>query len=241
MRCGLEKIWCGLPDETTSGTAKRRITAVTKEDAKNAIAEGKRVEKMVAEVEELDATTDGLDKKAGAMRKEVDVAFLPATLKAELRARVDGIQKKANEAKKAALAKRVDQVLNDLKADVESAVADGTRALVLNVDIGADSKASQKVMNAVKKIAPEIAFLGLSEEEPGSGGKLMAFSLVPDALVESGLKADEWVRGTLEVCGGRGGGRPVSAQGQAPECSDIDAVFEAANSFAASKVEAEVS
>jgi alanyl-tRNA synthetase len=112
---------------------------------------------------------------------------------------------------------------------------------VLNVDIGADSKASQKIVNAVKKIAPDMAFLGLSEEEQGSGGKVMAFAVVPDYLVEAGLKADEWVRSSLEGCGGRGGGKAGNAQGQAVECSDVEAVVAAANSFAKSKVEAEVS
>ncbi|KAL3912205.1 MAG: hypothetical protein SGILL_006977 [Bacillariaceae sp.] len=230
-----------LVEETAVAKGIRRITAVTRESAKEAIAEGEKMEALVAELEKLDAETDGLDKKAGAMRKDVDEAFLSATLKAKLRSRIEGVQKKATEAKKAALAKRVNIVLKDVKADVEAALADNIRTLVLNVDIGADSKASQQVINSVKKIAPEMAFMGLSEEDAGSGGKLMAFALVPESLVESGLKADEWVRGTLEVCGGRGGGKPGNAQGQAPNCDDVDAVMTAAKSFAESKVGAEIS
>jgi len=113
--------------------------------------------------------------------------------------------------------------------------------LVLNVDISADSKASQKVMNTVKQIAPDMAFMGLSEEEVGSGGKVMAFAVVPDNMVAAGLKADEWVRETLAVCGGRGGGNQANAQGQAPTCTDFDAVLAAAKAYAESMVEAEVS
>merc|ERR1712166_1211072 len=151
----------------------------------------------------------------------------------------EGVQKKANEVKKAALSKRVNLILKEVKVDVETAISKDERTLVLNVDIGADSKASQQVLNAVKKIAPGMAFMGLSEEERGSGGKLMAFALVPKSLVDCGLKADEWVRGTLEVCGGRGGGKPGSAQGQAPNCSDVDAVMTASKSFAELKVSVE--
>jgi alanyl-tRNA synthetase len=91
-------------------------------------------------------------------------------------------------------------------------------------------------MNAAKNLAPDMAFMGISEEDIGSGGKLMVFAVVPDALVEAGLKADEWVRSTLEVCGGRGGGRPQNAQGQATECSDVDAVLAAAEKFASEKL-----
>jgi alanyl-tRNA synthetase len=229
-----------LVEETAVAKGIRRITAVTRDAAKEAIAEGEKMEQLVADLERLSVEKEGLDKQAGAMRKEVDEAFLSAALKAQLRSRIEGVQKNANEAKKAALAKRVNIVLKDVTADVEAALAKNVRTLVLNVDIGADSKASQQVINSVKKIAPDMAFMGLSEEEPGSGGKLMAFALVPESLLESGLKADEWVQGTLEVCGGRGGGKPSSAQGQAPNCSDVEAVMIAAKSFADSKVSAEV-
>jgi len=228
-----------LIEETAVAKGIRRITAVTRNAAKEAIKEGETIEAMVSDLENLKAETEGLDKKAGATRKDVDAAFISASLKADLRNRIEAVQKKANEVKKAAIAQRVNMVLNDVRAEVETAISNDVRTLVLNVDIGADSKASQQVLNAVKKIAPDIAFMGLSEEERGSGGKLMAFALVPDSLVDRGLKADEWIRNTLEVCGGRGGGRPGSAQGQAPNCSDVEAVLAASESFADGKISVE--
>ena len=230
-----------LVEETAVAKGIRRISAVTKDLAREAIAEGEKFAKVVAETEGLEANTDGLDKKAGAIRKEMDAAFMSATLKSELRNRIEGIQKKANEAKKAALAQRVDKVLNVVKEDLKKALESGERVMVLNVDISADAKASQKLINAVKEIAPDMAFMGVSEEEVGSGGKIMAFALVPESLMESGLKADEWIRRTLEVCGGRGGGSPGNAQGQATECSDVDAVLAAAKAYAETMAEAEVS
>lgn len=229
-----------LVEETAVAKGVRRITAVTKGLAAKAIAEGASFEKKISEVEELPAETDKLDKTAGALRKDLDNGYMSAVLKAQLRARIEGIQKKAVDAKKRAIAQRVDKVLNVVKEQLATAAEDGVKSLVLSVDIGADSKASQKVMNAAKSIAPEMAFMGLSEEEEGSGGKLLAFASVPDALVESGLKADEWVRATLEVCGGRGGGRPSNAQGQAPECSNVDEVIAASEKFVADKIGATV-
>ena len=122
---------------------------------------------------------------------------MSAPLKTELRARLESLQKKAVDAKKAALAGRVDRVLEELKATVQETSAQPF--LVLNVDIGADAKAAQKVMNAVKAIAPNMAFLGISEEDSGSGGKVMAFSVVPDAMVECGFKADTWVNAVTGI------------------------------------------
>merc|ERR1712156_953704 len=126
---------------------------------------------------------------------------ISAVLKTELRERIHVIQNKAFESKKRALQQRVDSVVNSLKEQVALAAADGRKVLTLNVDIGADSKASQKVMNAVKSVAPDMAFMGISEEEAGSGGKLMAFAIVPEAMIESDLKANEWIQATLAVCG----------------------------------------
>mmetsp|Transcript_19641 Transcript_19641/g.28904 ORF Transcript_19641/g.28904 Transcript_19641/m.28904 type:complete len:1006 (-) Transcript_19641:88-3105(-) len=229
-----------LVEETAVAKGVRRITAVTKGLAAKAIAEGANFEKKISEVEELPAETDKLDKTAGALRKDLDEGYMSAVLKAQLRARIESVQKKAVDAKKRALAQRVDKVLNVVKEQLATAAEDGVKSLVLSVDIGADSKASQKVMNAAKSIAPEMAFMGLSEEEEGSGGKLLAFASVPDALVDSGLKADEWVRATLEVCGGRGGGRPSNAQGQAPECTNVDEVIAACEKFVADKIGAAV-
>ena len=228
-----------LVEEGAVAKGIRRISAVTKDLAKQAISEGESFQQVVTNVEALDADTPDLDKQAGAIRKDLDAAFVSAALKAELRSRIEGIQKKANEAKKAALAKRVDIVLNDVRKKVMEALDAGKKSIVLNIDIGADSKASQKVVNAVKKIAPDMAFMGLSEEEQGSGGKLMAFAVVPESLVDGGLKADEWVRSTLEVAGGRGGGKPGNAQGQAPKCDNVEEVLKAASNFAGEKLGSE--
>jgi len=221
-----------LVEETAVAKGIRRISAVTKAAAKEAIEGGDKYSAKVGALEELSFDTPELDKQAGALRKELDEAFTSAVVKAELRVRIEGVQKKAVEAKKKALAAKVDKILNVVNEQIEEAVADNKKVLVLNVDIAADSKASQKVMNAAKKLAPDMAFMGLSEEEVGSGGKLMAFAVVPEAMAADGFKADDWVRATLAVCGGRGGGKPESAQGQAAECSDVDAVLKAANAFA---------
>ncbi len=229
-----------LVEETAVAKGIRRISAVTKGLASQAIETGKALDVKVADVEALPVETEALDKTAGALRKEIDESYISAVLKNDLRARIDGIQKKAVEAKKRALAGRVDKCLNVVKEQVASAVEAGTKSLVLDVDIGADSKASQKVMNAVKSIAPDMAFMGISEEEVGSGGKVLAFAIVPDSLVETGFKADDWVRVSLEVAGGRGGGRPTNAQGQAPTCENVSDIITASESFASEKTGATV-
>ena len=219
-----------LTEETAVAKGVRRVTAVTGQAAKEAMVLGRAFEQRVGSAE---GSSDG-GEEAGALRKDLDAAFISATVKAELRGRIEGLQKKAADAKKKLMQQRVDQCLNTIKSQIEEVLTSSPsqKTMVLNVDIGADSKASQKVMNTVKNVAPEMAFLGLSEEEPGSGGKLLAFALVPPELVEAGMKADDWIRAALEPCGGRGGGKPGNAQEQAKECSDVAAVEGVAAAFA---------
>jgi len=222
-----------LTEETAVAKGVRRITALTREAAKAAMQEGTKFEERTATLESINADeTSDLDKQAGALRKDLDSAEFSAALKSELRARIDAIQKKGVDAKKRMLAGRVDRCLNVVIADVERALADGRRTLVLNLDIGADSKASQKVIKAVQKIAPELAFMGVSEEEAGSGGKALCFTIVPKTTMEeTGLKANEWLKDVLDSAGGRGGGKPNSAQGQVPNCDDVVAVIAKAESY----------
>jgi len=223
-----------LTEETAVAKGIRRITALTREAAKRAVAEGEDFEGRTAVLESIDAdATPDLDKRAGAVRKDLDAAEMSAALKSELRARIEAVQKKGIDAKKRLLAGRVDKCLNVVKADVEQALADGKKSLVLNLDIGADSKASQKVIKAVQKIAPELAFMGVSEEEAGSGGKALCFAIVPDSVMkETGLKANVWLKDVLDAAGGRGGGKPGNAQGQVPNCEDVEAIITNAESFA---------
>eukprot|EP00580_Thalassiosira_gravida_P014072 CAMPEP_0201681668 /NCGR_PEP_ID=MMETSP0494-20130426/51229_1 /ASSEMBLY_ACC=CAM_ASM_000839 /TAXON_ID=420259 /ORGANISM="Thalassiosira gravida, Strain GMp14c1" /LENGTH=1023 /DNA_ID=CAMNT_0048165419 /DNA_START=109 /DNA_END=3180 /DNA_ORIENTATION=- len=223
-----------LTEETAVAKGIRRITALTRDAAKKAVAEGEKFEGRTAVLESIDAdATPDLDKRAGAVRKDLDAAELSAALKSELRARIEAVQKKGIDAKKRLLAGRVDKCLNVVKADVEQALADGKKSLVLNLDIGADSKASQKVIKAVQKIAPELAFMGVSEEEVGSGGKALCFAIVPEAVMEAtGFKANVWLKDVLDAAGGRGGGKPGNAQGQVPNCEDVEAIIANAESFA---------
>jgi alanyl-tRNA synthetase len=228
-----------ITEETSVAKGVRRVTAVTKDLALEAQKLGNVFQQRVAEIENLNSNVDGLDKRAGLLRMDLDAATISASLKLNLRARIEAIQKEAGVLKKKALQKRVDSCLNFVRDKVSEALASKQGCLVLNLDIGSDSKASQKVMHLVRSLAPDMAFLAVSEEEPGSGGKIFVFGIVPDSKVKH-LKADEWVREALSICGGRGGGQPGSAQGQALKCDNVGAVVEVAYNFAHSNIEVEI-
>ena len=229
-------------EETAVAKGIRRITAVTKDLAKEAMERGHAFTSLIESLERLDpSTVSDLDKQAGNVRKDLDAASISACIKAELRARIENIQKAASEAKAKELQQKVDTIVNDVKVVVQDALAAQAPFVVTSVDIGSDAKTSQKITNAVKKAAPNLPFLGISEEEPGSGGKVFVFAVVPDSCLSSNsndkqLKADEWVLSALQKYNGRGGGKPNSAQAQAQSCDDINEIYNAATTFAQSKL-----
>jgi alanyl-tRNA synthetase len=169
--------------------------------------------------------TPDLDKEVGALRKKLDSTELSAAIKLELRERIELVQKDIIEARKRLLAQRVDNCLKVVKDEVESTLRHGARSLVLKLDIGANLKASQKIVKEVQKNAPSLAFMGVSEED-GSRGKVICFAVVPEVLLkETGLKADKWLMDVVESVGGNGGGKPGIAMGQIPQCNDVDMVI----------------
>lgn len=218
-----------LAEETAVAAGVRRITGLTGPPAEASVREGERLSSLVADAEAAPS-----EDVLPGLRKAIDAAVVSAPLKADLRARVEASQKKLFAARKAALAGRVDKVLDEVRAVLADHDPSASSALVLDLpDLGADSKAAIRVINLVKAEAPDVAFLGVSEEERGSGGKLACFALVPESVQRArGLRADDWVRETLAVAGGRGGGKPGNAQGQAKTCDDVDAVVRKGKQYA---------
>jgi alanyl-tRNA synthetase len=58
---------------------------------------------------------------------------------------------------------------------------------------------------------------------------------VPDALSKQ-LNAKEWVEAPLSVLGGKGGGKPTTAQGQGSNVEKITDAIKAAEEFAKLKL-----
>jgi alanyl-tRNA synthetase len=58
---------------------------------------------------------------------------------------------------------------------------------------------------------------------------------VPEALIAKGLKAGDWVREASQAVGGKGGGRPDTAQGGGTDASKLPDAVRVAREFAAGK------
>jgi alanyl-tRNA synthetase len=65
--------------------------------------------------------------------------------------------------------------------------------------------------------------------------KALAYTGVPDALSKR-LNAKEWVEAPLAVLGGKGGGKPTTAQGQGSHIDKVPDAMKAAEEFAKLKL-----
>eukprot|EP00638_Chattonella_subsalsa_P000158 CAMPEP_0117753108 /NCGR_PEP_ID=MMETSP0947-20121206/12026_1 /TAXON_ID=44440 /ORGANISM="Chattonella subsalsa, Strain CCMP2191" /LENGTH=1008 /DNA_ID=CAMNT_0005571921 /DNA_START=114 /DNA_END=3140 /DNA_ORIENTATION=- len=220
-----------LTEETGIAKGIRRLSGITGADAVEAIKAGAIIEEKVTEVEKSSEGPEVVEKLVVSLRQEVDDLLISASLKPVLRSRLEKVAKEALKKKKQASQAAIDKAIQKLKDTLTNEGLTDRKVIVMEVGIGVDSKAVKNVLNVVGKMAPQAAFMGLSVDQ--ESGKLLCFASVPEDLVAQGLKAGEWVMTGLEPCGGRGGGRPNMAQGQAPSAENILISLENAKKFAA--------
>lgn len=163
------------------------------------------------------------------------------SVRSEARASVERYQKGVAAAKKALAAARSSAGLKALETHLTSDAMTTSSPMVLEVDLGADSKALGKAVALAQKLLPSTPVLLLTK----SDGKVLAAATVPQVPTQDDqelhlgnlLRADEWVKAAVAPLGGRGGGKADSAQGQGKaedSAAGAEAVKDAAVAFLAS-------
>mmetsp|Transcript_12945 Transcript_12945/g.19399 ORF Transcript_12945/g.19399 Transcript_12945/m.19399 type:complete len:1102 (+) Transcript_12945:1-3306(+) len=223
-----------VTEETAIAKGIRRVVALTRNAAKNAISRGEVLSKELEKLES--APLKDVAPLISNMKDEIDQAEISASLKPLLRDRLGAISKKILEEKKKEMAARVDVRVAAALEAADKAINDKQSSLVFSVDLGLDAKLINKVVNAVAKAHPDLPFMAVSEEDKGSGGAVLCVSLLPKSAVEAGLTASEWNNAALEPWQPKGGGKPNSAQARAAACDDVGQVIETARAYAATKL-----
>ena len=147
------------------------------------------------------------------LANRIDTEILPVRRRMELRIDLAELQTKVKAAQKQAEANTTAEVLNKAR---EIAAAASGEIIVAEIP-GALGSTIRNAMDVFKGKHPDSAVLLGSRDMEKKKVSLIAH--VPQELIKQGLKAGDWVRITAEVCGGKGGGRPDSAQagGKVPE------------------------
>ncbi|KAK9823998.1 hypothetical protein WJX72_006880 [[Myrmecia] bisecta] len=215
------------------GIAKgvRRVVAVTAGEAEAAIKTSDALFVKLEAAKKLSG--EALEKEVSALKQVLEEAVIPAAAKASLRQQVGVLQKALLEsAKKAGAANRETAIATALET-ADKAAAEGAKFAVMAVNVGLDPKALLEAWNAIQKKHPALPAIMFSKD--AAKGKALAYAGVPEALSKQ-LNAGEWVKGALAVLGGKGGGKPTGAQGQAPLFEKVPEAMQTATEYASRKL-----
>ena len=206
-----------LVEETAISKGIRRISGITGLKAVEAIQNGEKLTQMIDTLIDQVNFLSGLDEVKIAedtitsARKILEEETLSQAVKSNARSQLEKLQKDVFVEKKKFNLGLLDDEVKRVKEELLKIKKTGASVIVLSLNIGTDSQAIKLVSDEVKKLAPEVAFMGLTSDSE----KVSCFAFVPESLTGK-FKANEWVSNTLVNYGGRGGGRPNNAQGSAP-------------------------
>jgi alanyl-tRNA synthetase len=217
-----------LVSEEAVAKGIRRITALTGVAAQAAMEAADRMQERIAHA----ATTQG-SALAGAVQElgaELDTLTVPASRKAELRAKLAALSERVKGEQKQAGEARANEAAARAKLIAEDAARNAAQVIVAVLEAGSDRNALQHGLNTVVQVNPRSAVMLFSPDEVE--GKVSIVAAVPMALIHKGLKAGDWVRAASEVVGGKGGGRPESAQGGGTNLARVKDSIELAGNYA---------
>lgn len=217
----------------------RRIVALTGPEAEKA---NKKLQLLENEVNILKQTIE-TDAKSGVNSKEyvkkiveltedISQAVIPYVRKDELRNVLKNLKKTLDDkerAVKAAVAVTVVERAKELcTANVNAPF------LVYQLEAYNNTKALDAALKQVKVISAETSAMFLSVDEDSK--KIFCLAAVPKSAVEKGLKANEWINHISQLMGGKGGGKPESAQASGSNYDKVDEILELAKQFASTKL-----
>lgn len=99
-----------------------------------------------------------------------------------------------------------------------------------------NTKALDAALKQVRALSPETSAMFISVDHDSQ--KIFCLTSVPKSAVDKGLKANEWVQHVSSVMGGKGGGKPESAQASGSNYDKADEILELARNFASIKLSA---
>ncbi|MFU8829683.1 MAG: alanine--tRNA ligase [Phycisphaerales bacterium] len=221
-----------LSAEESVSKGVRRLVAVTGQQAAEAMERARKLRSRLYGAAQLPVSH--LASELQELTERLEGEDLPLVARLEMRKLAADLQEKVKQASKAKAAAG-----RDLAVAKAREIAEKTTAQLIIAELpeaGTDRTALLAAMDAIRARHPEsgIMLIGIDEAED----KLAIVAKVSDALIKRGLKAGDWVRVASEACGGKGGGKPDSAQGGGSGARRAGVVADTAGDFARSAIKA---
>lgn len=195
-----------IVEEGALSTGVRRITAFTKDAAVEARKVGSVLEEKLGKVENMKDSQ--LPEAVPILINEVNESVISTTLKQKLRERISVLSKRSSEALKMRSRGAMEEGLAAAEREVMSAKDSGLCFATVLVPLEGDGKALSKLTSKLGSMWPEGSIMTISVDHKKNSVKCCA--------VSSTSAANEWMSACMSEIGGRGGGKPTSANGTAP-------------------------
>ncbi|KAJ8930486.1 hypothetical protein NQ314_016713 [Rhamnusium bicolor] len=215
----------------------RRIVALTGPEATKAIKKNELLEKRLNEIKAtIQADKEGAKSKEHIkqiveLTDEVSQAIIPYWKKEEIRNALKNFKKTLDDKDRAVKAAVASQVVEQIKEFVKQ--NPNLPVLVKELKAFNNTKALDTALKQVRSLSPNTSALFVTVDQDTN--KVYCLSSVPKDAIEKGLKANEWVQEIAKKLGGKGGGKPDSAQASGNNSVDINDILNLAKKFADSK------
>jgi len=211
----------------------RRLTALTGEAAFNAL---QNAEAFAKKLEALHAVKgDALKNELIKLSTELDEASIPAARKIYLREELERLR----DALRGAVKSNKSDWLEAAQRYAEEVVESLNKSpAVVHVGILEVASFNVGLTNAIKAIREkhDVPVLLLSPDTSKPKAAVTIVAQVPDAFIEKGLQANEWAGAVAKFLGGKGGGKPSTAQGSGSDVSKIQLAVAEALQFATTRL-----
>lgn len=216
----------------------RRIVALTGPEAQKALKKTETFENELNRLKStIDADKDGKDckehvKKIVELTDDISHATIPYVKKDEMRNVLKNIKLALDNRDRASKAAVSTNVIE--KAKEITLANPNAPFIVYQLEAFSNTKALDAALKQVKTLSPETSAMFVSVDAETK--KIFCLTSVSKAAIAKGLKANEWVQHVSTVMGGKGGGKPESAQASGPNYDKVDDVLELAKKFAGTKL-----
>lgn len=216
----------------------RRIVALTGPEATKALKRTDLLENGLNQLKStIDADKDGAKskehvKKIVELTEEVSHALIPYWKKEEIRNSLKNLKKSLDDKDRAVKTAVALKVVEEIKEFVRT--NPDLPILVKELKAFNNTKALDTALKQVRTLSPVTAALFVTIDEDSN--KIFCLSSVPKDAVEKGLKANEWVQEVAKKIGGKGGGKPDSAQASGNNGVPVSDLLDLAKKFAETKL-----
>ena len=217
----------------------RRIVALTGPEAAKALAKEKllnsELEKLKQKVSNKDLSLKEKTKLITELGYDIDAAVISYYVKDSFRTKLKNIKKEIDDADRAKKNAVMGEVVESAKVLLKS--NPNLPYLVHNLEAFANNKAVDGALKQVKALCPETPTIFFSVDTDTS--KILCMAQCSKTSVQAGLKANEWCNAVKDLIGGKGGGKPESAQASGTNVASLAEAMRVAEQFAIQKLKVE--